>query len=201
LAPARRPKVRGPRPAKRALADRERDHAGVTPTTADSLVPLGVVVKPHGVRGDLLVKVHNPASTLLLEQTVVTLRAHGTARPLAILHARPHGRLIVIRVEGVVDRDGADALRGAELCILRRDFPEPEDSDEYYHVDLIGLRVEHPDGAVLGEVVNVLDYPSVACLEVLANGVVREVPMLDRYVPSIDLPAGRIVVDHLDELP
>jgi len=117
------------------------------------------------------------------------------------LDARPGPRgTPIARVEGVDGRDAAEALRGAELCVRRGDLP-PAGEGEWYHVDLVGLAVYDAAGERRGEVTAVIPYPSVDCLEVASDDGVREVPMADPWLVSVDLEAGRVVVEGLEELP
>lgn len=167
------------------------------------LVALGVVARPHGVGGELRVHPFNPASDLLATQEVVTLRGtDGETRPARVEGVRRQKDALLFRLEGVVGREAADALRGTELCVPRDRFPEPGE-DEVYHVDLVDLAVVDAGGRAVGTVAEVLDYPSVDCLRVVdADGEGEwEVPLLERFVPEIDLEAGRVVVAFLDELP
>ncbi|HJL15822.1 MAG TPA: ribosome maturation factor RimM [Sandaracinaceae bacterium LLY-WYZ-13_1] len=169
-------------------------------TSAERLVPLGAVTRPHGVRGEVRVHRFNPDSTLLLERDTVWLRTDDApARPMRIERARLHGELILLTFEGVRGREAAEALRGQQVCVPRAELPEP-DEDEHYHVDLIGLAAVDPDGRALGEVADVLRYPSVDCLAVDADDGRREVPFVEPYVVEVDLEAERVVIAHLEDL-
>jgi len=186
-----------------------------TPGDDDTLVPLGVVARPHGLGGELRVKPFNPETELLREPgRQVRLRAPGAdddapADLREILSVREGPDVLLIRLEGVDDRDAADALRGVELCVRRGDFPAlpDDDPDAIYLVDLVGLRVvaddaeADGDAATVGVVVEILDYPSVACLRVAGADLEWEVPNLERYVRRMDLDRGEVGVAHLEELP
>lgn len=162
-------------------------------------VALGAVARPHGVRGELKVHLFNPDSTLLLEQAVVWLRRGEDLREHQVERSRAHSGFVLLTLRGVEGREAADALRGAEVCLPRAALPEP-DPDEVYHTDLIGLRAVLGDGSPVGEVVQVLSYPSADCLLVRAEAGDREVPFLTPYVERIDLEAGVAVVAHLEDL-
>src|SRR5687767_1184159 len=104
----------------------------------ERLVALGVVARPHGVRGELRVHLYNPESDLLLGRSRVMLSHRGETREREILEARRHGEALLVTLEGVASREAADALRGAELAVPRDELP-PLGEGEHYHVDLIGL--------------------------------------------------------------
>jgi 16S rRNA processing protein RimM len=74
---------------------------------------------------------------------------------LTVAQAREHGGVVVAQIQGVADRTGAEALRGARLFVARAAFPKPR-ANEYYWVDLIGLSVVNRQGQALGGVVGTL---------------------------------------------
>lgn len=164
----------------------------------DELIELAAVVRAHGLAGEVVLKSFNPASDLLSTLPEIMLRGpDGTVRRYEVLSRRGKSDLLALR--GIDDRDTAEALRGHVVCVPRSALP-PLDAGEYYLVDLIGLEVRGTDGTKLGHVEDILEYPSVECLVILTEGVVREVPNLDRYVPEVDVAGGYVVVDHLDEI-
>ena len=164
------------------------------------LVELAVVARSHGLRGELVLKLFNPDSTLLtsLERVLLKSRA-GELASLAVAGARPHGEHMLLRLQGVDTREQADALRGNLVCVTRAELPVLAEG-EYYLMDLVGLRVFAPDGRELGRVDELIEYPSVHCLLVHGEDGAREIPNLERYVVEVDVPGGRVVVDHLDEI-
>jgi len=164
-------------------------------------IALGVVTRPHGVRGELRVHRHNPRSTLLGElESVLLRRADGEATRVRIEGTRegPKG-VLLMTLEGVSGREDAEALRGAELCVLREELPEPPEG-EWYHVDLLGLRAVRPDGREAGRVVEVLAYPTVDCLRVRGEDGEWEVPMVEPWVGEVRVDEGYVEGDGLEEL-
>ncbi len=164
-------------------------------------VVLGVVTRPHGVRGELRVHLHNPDSELLFERERVLVRTGDGEREVGIdaIRRGPKGA-VLLWLEGVRGREAAEALRGAELCIPRSELPAPGE-DEWYHVDLVGLEVRDREGRPRGEVVAVVPYPTVDALRVRGDDGEREVPMVEQWLVSVDVAGGAVVVDGLEELP
>jgi 16S rRNA processing protein RimM len=117
-------------------------------------------------------------------------------RSFAVTLTRPVAGGLAARLSGVADKEAADALRGRRLYADRAALPALPD-DEFYHADLIGLAVHDPGGALLGHVRAVLNHGGGDLLEVHAQG--RREPVLIPFtravVPTVDLAAGRIVVD------
>ena len=118
---------------------------------------------------------------------------------LPIRQARTHSDTIVAWAQGVDDRDGAEALRGARIFVPRGSFPAVGD-DEYYWVDLIGLAVLNREDQLLGSVVGLLDTGAHSVLRVLPEGGKGEaderlIPFVARYIDEVDMPARCIRVD------
>jgi 16S rRNA processing protein RimM len=172
-----------------------------SPSTADDeLVELAAVVRAHGLRGELVLKPFNPESDLLREVPHVLLKgADGSVSTHKVRGARGHREHVILALDDVCDRDAAEALRGSLVCVLRRDLPELGEG-EYYLIDLLGLEVRDQQDRLLGRVEDVLQYPSVSCLHVVGDDGAWEIPDTDRYLVEVDLQAGVVRVDHVDEL-
>ena len=109
-------------------------------------VVLAVVVKPHGLRGEVAIHSFNPDSELLKAGSRVWVAPRTGGGKFMEVVETGHNRL---KLKGVSDRDGAEALRGAELSIPRAELPGLEPDELYLH-DLIGYRVFDAQGRDLG---------------------------------------------------
>jgi len=110
-----------------------------------------------------------------------------------LLEGHRQGRSLVAWLEGVDDRACAEALRGASIEVPRDWLPPPGER-EFYRADLIGLRVQNLEGIELGDVLHFIDAPAGAVM-VVRGASEHWVPATPRHVRSVDLAAGRIVVD------
>jgi 16S rRNA processing protein RimM len=148
---------------------------------------LGVVGRPHGVRG--LLHVHsytaNPAD--LVAYGALTDEA-GRAWTL-VWRGEGVAELRDAAGKPVADRTAAEKLVNTRLYVERDRLPEP-DEDEFYLADLVGLTAMSPDGAALGRVDAVHDYGAGTSLEIGA----LLVPFTRACVPSVDIAAGRVVI-------
>jgi 16S rRNA processing protein RimM len=164
-------------------------------------IELGVVTRPHGVGGEVRVHPFNPESTLLRELDEVFVRKAEDADPrlVEVVSVRPGPKVILMRLAGVSSREEADALRGCTVCVPREALPALEEG-EYYHADLIGLEA-FEGGTSIGKVVDVLDYPSVECLKIECPGGFIEVPMLPQWLDRVDVPAGKVHLKDLQDIP
>jgi 16S rRNA processing protein RimM len=104
------------------------------------------------------------------------------------------GRGLVVRLEGIDNREQASRLLNRDVRILRSQLPELP-AGEYYQSDLIGLRVVNADGAELGTVADIIETGAQDVLVVTGSS--RElIPFVtDRIVRSVDLEQQRISVD------
>lgn len=167
-------------------------------------IPLAVVARAHGLNGEVRVKLYAEGSADALDAGTLWLRAPGAPaaadREVRVLDVRAvDGWIARVRLAGVASREQAEALRGAELCLPRDRFPDAA-TGALYTVDLVGLRAVDPAGSPLGEVVDVLSYPSVDCLVVACADGTREVPLLPPWWVGTDLEAGTVTLDRLAEI-
>lgn len=156
---------------------------------------MGRVAAPYGVRGWVKIQPFTEYSDSLLDFPVWRLRAAGGAawQAFPVIEARLHGRYLVAHLEGLADRDRAEALVGCEVAVGRDELPPPGE-DEYYWDDLIGLSVVNLAGDSLGRVAGLLETGAHDVLRV-ENGRERLIPFVGAVVREVDLAAGRIRVD------
>ncbi len=163
-------------------------------------VPLAEVARPHGVRGEIRLNVYNPSSDVLLEQDEVLVRMpDGEEHEVSVDGARRADKAILMKLHSVDDRDRADSLRGAVVCVERSSLPALE-AGEFYNGDVEGAEVRLADERV-GVVERVEEYPAAMTLVVkLDAGGSVEVPLNDSFVESVDATAGVVVVSTLEGL-
>jgi 16S rRNA processing protein RimM len=166
----------------------------------ESRILLGVIGRPHGVRGLVHVTSHTadpaalaaygPLSDDKGRRFTLTWRGAGVAEVFEVLDGVP------LRV---ADRDAAGRLTNTRLYIERARLPAPQD-DEFYLADLIGLAAVDAGGETIGRVAVVHDYGAGASLEIAREGPPLIVPFTRAAVPEIDIAGGRVVVSLPDEV-
>ena len=156
-------------------------------------VLLGQIARAHGIRGEVLIKTHTAAPENIGAYGPLSDASGAKSIVLRGVRATPKG--VVARVEGVSDRNGAEALQGLELYVERDRLP-PAAEDEFYHADLVGLTVVEPGGETIGTVKAVQNYGAGDLLEIaLTRSRDTElVPFSDAFVPEVDVAARRVVV-------
>lgn len=152
---------------------------------------VGVIAGAHGVRGLVRVKSFTDEPENLTAYGPLT--DESGQRQLALTVTGKAKGALLARIEGVSDRDRAQALHGARLYVERSALPEIEEEDEFYHDDLIGLEAEGPDGQALGKVVAVHNFGAGDVLEIQGpEGPSILLPFTREVVPEVDLAAGRL---------
>ena len=123
----------------------------------------------------------------------------ATRGPLIVTGMRRSGPVLVLGFEGVTDRDAAETLRGTSLTLDSAQLPVPDDPEEFYDHQLVGLTVVDKAGTVLGTVTEVWHPPASPVLAVdRPDGTQELVPFVSAIVPTVDLAGGRLIVDPPD---
>ncbi len=154
-------------------------------------VCVGAVAGAHGIRGEVKVKPFT--------EDPMAVGAYGPlttekGRLLKLTPIRVQGGAVIARIEGVDDRNAAEALRGSRLHVPRANLPATEDEDEFYHADLIGLAVVDAAGEAIGKIVAIQDFGAGDMLDVaLATGGFAYLPFTREVVPTVDVKAGKVV--------
>ncbi len=164
---------------------------------------VGRVVKAHGVTGELVVDVRTDDPEMRFAPGTV-LRARGSdhrERDYVVAAVRPHGSRLLVRLDGVADRDAADALRGSLFVIDSADLPPIDEPDTYYDHQLEGLLVRTTTGRDIGTVAEVLHTAAGELLAVnRAEAGELLVPFVSAIVTSVSLDSGIVEIDPPDGL-
>jgi 16S rRNA processing protein RimM len=167
--------------------------------TGGARICLGQIGAAHGVRGEVRLR-----SFTAEPEAITRYGALETedGRVIAIESLRAAKDHFVARLAGVRDRDAAEQLKNVMLYVPRDRLPEPAEADEFYYADLIGLAVVDPAGQPLGSVIAVHNFGAGDLIEVRpeTGGTTELIPFDEAHVPTIDIAAGRIVVDPPQKL-
>ena len=163
---------------------------------ASSLVVLGRLAKPHGVKGDIRVDYYADSADLL-DKPLMLRAGRFAPRPIRVRDWHLWKDQLILGIEGCNDRSAAEQLRGQELLIDASFLPEA-DEDEPYLRDLIGLSVRLEDGTLVGELESV-DFPagqemwSIRAPE-SEGGYEILFPAVPEFVLDIDLSAETVTI-------
>lgn len=157
-------------------------------TNDDKKICVGAFVGAHGVRGLVKLASYTDDPEALFDYAPLTDEAGKREYALTFKGTGPTCYLVA--VEGVADRDAAEALKGKKLFAARSVLP-PAEEGEYYHTDLMGLEARDEKGAVQGRIEAVHDFGAGVFLEILPPaGKSFMLPFKDAFVPVVDLAAG-----------
>ena len=161
---------------------------------ADDRIIVGSLAGAFGVHGDVRVKSYCAEPDAIADYTPLT-RSDGKIIATLVLKGMAKGALIA-RVDGITTKEEADALKGVDLYAARDQLPSLPD-DEFYHTDLMGLTAVDTGGAELGRVKAVQTNGADDLLEIVAPGLKDTVlvPFTRAIVPTVDLAAGRVIID------
>lgn len=169
------------------------------------MVLMGAIIGAHGIKGE--VKVKSFAGTPAAIATYGALSDAKGSRTfnLALVGKATPGKgpggkdVLIARIDGVGDRNAAEALKGVELYVARDRLPRIAGDEEFYLADLIGLSVVDQHGMALGRVGSVENYGAgdVLGIEGGPKGAF-DVAFTRALVPVVDVAAGRIGLDLPD---
>jgi 16S rRNA processing protein RimM len=156
-------------------------------------IVVGVIGRPHGVRGEVAVELRTDEPERRFAPGQV-LGEEGGTRHFTVRSVRDHSGRLLVRFAELVDRAGAEAARGTLLTAAVEVGERPAEPGTFYDRQLIGLRATTPDGAEVGSIRSVLHLPAQDVLEIETAAGPRLVPFVEALVPDVDLEAGRLTV-------
>jgi 16S rRNA processing protein RimM len=156
---------------------------------------VGVVQRPHGLRGEVSVDPTTDFPERFQPGTTLLWRRAAEERPLTVETARRHGSRILLRFEGIVDPVGARALAGGELCVDSA-LATPAPTDFYYSHEIEGFSCEDVREGALGKAAR-LEETAAGPLLAIKTPAGKEalVPFVRPYVVEVDRVSRRIVLD------
>jgi 16S rRNA processing protein RimM len=167
---------------------------------AHELLPIGKVLGPHGIKGQIRVIPYSGESTSITSLRTVLLRAPGGPYDsYEIAGAVEHKKHVLVTLKGFDNINQVLSLAGREVYIRRDQFPRLSEG-EYYWCDLIGLVVQTEGGETLGELVDIFETGSNDVYVVTAGAREILIPATEEVVLDVDLAAGRMIVRPPDGL-
>ncbi len=167
-------------------------------------VPVGKLVKPHGLKGEFKFKPEISDASLLGNLHKVRLEADPeTASSRTISSLRGHGLRLIIKLEGIDRIEEAEPLCGQSLLVPSDEFP-PLPDGEYYRFQIIGLKAHDEAGNYFGTVTEIIETGSNDVYVV--QGDLQEgpqellLPVIDDVIRSIDLDQQKLVFHAIDGL-
>ena len=153
---------------------------------------------PHGVRG--AVRLWTFTEDPLAVKRYGPLLTKDGVRQFEVTSAREAKGHLVATLKGIATREDAERLNGIELYVAREKLPAT-DEDEYYHADLIGLTAVNAANEPLGRVIAIHNFGAGDIIEIAPpSGATMLLPFTNAVVPTVDVAAGRVVIELPDEI-
>ncbi len=166
------------------------DRAGAT-----NLVIMGRIVAPYGVFGWLKVLPETEQLDGLLDYKTWWIGKDNDWRELKVEEAKIHNDVIVVKLQGITERDGALACKGKQVAVPRALLPKLK-ADEYYWSDLIGLNVKNQQNVDFGKIIDVF---ATGANDVIAAkseaGIERLIPYIESAILAVNMVDKTMLVD------
>jgi len=156
---------------------------------------MGRIVAPYGLKGWVRIEPYSPVPGSLSAYPSWWVGRNGSWRELKVAESLlQHGASLVARLEGCVERDAALALKGSEVALERGSLPRNA-KDEFYWVDLVGLKVVNAKDEALGMVAELFENGAHPVMRIVAGETERLLPFIGQVVRQVDMAEGRIRVE------
>ena len=171
------------------------------------LILLGTIGAAHGIKGQVRIATHTQDPEAIGTYGPLTTDRDGLT--VTLNKVRLHKNVIVAHIPGISDRSTAEQLNGVNLFVERSKLPAPDDADDFYHADLLGLDARLDSGVTIGKVSALPNFGAGDLIEVRdpQSGDTYLYPFTKAVVPTINIAEGYLVivvpleVDEGDEEP
>ena len=158
------------------------------------MVVMGKVVAAQGIQGWVKVQTFTEYLDSLLDYDTWYVGNEQDWRPVEVLEANVHGKVLVAKLEGIADRTAAEKCKGLLIAVPRAELPEQEEG-EYYWSDLVGLSVENLAGDKFGTVDTLLETGANEVLVVKGERGETLIPFIASVIQQVSLKDKTIRVD------
>jgi len=158
------------------------------------MVIMGKIVAAQGILGWVKVQTYTEYLDSLLDYDTWYVGNEQAWRPLQVLEADVHGKVLVAKLEGIADRTAAEKYKGQLIAVPRAELPEREEG-EYYWSDLVGMSVENLAGEKFGTVDSLLETGANDVLVIKGERGETLIPFIGAVIQQVDLKKKTIRVD------
>ena len=161
---------------------------------AESYLLIGKIIEPHGLKGEIKIFsfAGQPENIQHYKKLFLVTPSGKLSQPCSIEKYRVKGKSAIVRLDSVSDRNGAEAITGMGVLVLKEDLPQPG-KDEFYLYPMVGLPVVTTQGRRLGTVINIFSNGAQDLLVVQDNDEEYLIPILETIIIRHD--AEKIVIE------
>jgi 16S rRNA processing protein RimM len=168
--------------------------------SANRLVIVGTVIKPHGIKGEVAVEISSDSPNIFrASRQFILRRKNGPELVLEIAAVRFHHGRALISFKGIDDRNAADELRQYDLLIAADDLPQPE-PDEFYHYEVLDSTAMDSAGQPVGTVTGILETGPAVLVEIRTASGTFLLPFVDQYIERVDRQRKTVVIRNYQPL-
>jgi len=162
-------------------------------SSEEPLIVMGKMSSPFGVKGWVKVTSYTDPPEGILNYKDWLLVKNGATDNYSIAQGKPHGKFVVVKFDGIDDRDEAALLTHAEIQVSRSQMPKSD--EEFYWADLIGLQVQNKDAVDFGVVESLMETGANDVLVVKGDRE-RLIPWIaEDVILTVDIDNSLITVD------
>jgi len=159
-----------------------------------TLLKVGTIARAHGIRGELIAAIL--PGRLRDWEGAESVRLGPETPPVSVTSARFHRGRWIVTLEGIADRDAAEALRGREVYV---DADERQ-ADGWNTEDWLGFEVSADTGEALGTISEIIHTGANDVVVVAGQGPELLLPVIADVILNLDLPQRKLTVHVLDGL-
>ncbi|UXN74420.1 ribosome maturation factor RimM [Devosia sp. A8/3-2] len=155
---------------------------------------MGQIGAAHGIKGQVRITPFTQDPSAIGDYGPLDTDRPGLV--ITITKLRVQKNVIIANIKGIADRTAAEALNGTSLFVDRARLPEPEDEDDFYHADLLGLEARLDSGVVLGKVSALPNFGAGDLIEIHdpQSGDTYLYPFTKAVVPDIHSAEGYLTI-------
>jgi len=164
-------------------------------TDKTNRILMGQIGAPHGIKGQVRITPFTQDPEAIGSYGALDTDRAGLQ--ISITKLRLQKNVIIAHLKGIADRDAAEKLNGVSLYVDRSRLPEPEDEDDFYHADLLGLEARLTSGVVIGKVLALPNFGGGDLIEIRdpQSGDTFLYPFTKAVVPEIRIADGYVVIE------
>ncbi|MBW2093695.1 MAG: 16S rRNA processing protein RimM [Deltaproteobacteria bacterium] len=165
-----------------------------------SLLPVGKVLRPHGLRGQLKISAYARSDATFLRADTIFLRDRtGKLTEFTIASARSMKSGYIVELEELSSLTDAERYRDADILVRKNALPRKEE-DEYFWYELLGLDVFLESGEYLGPISDIIATGSNDIYVIKRGKSELLIPGTHEIIKNIDLERGKMMIHPIDGL-
>ncbi len=166
----------------------------IVETSQEKYIKIGVIAKPHGIKGALKIKIFRADKSALKEGSFIYIKIDEELSRYEVTGLSTGTGFCLVRTEKIKDRNDAENFRGKEVFLKMSELEKTGD-DEYFVYELVGMDVVDNDGKGIGQVEQVSETKAYEILVVKDGNIEVLIPLIADFVKEIDKEKKQIHIN------